>query len=245
MVELSLIGAITVFLAGIISFLSPCVLPLIPGYISYISGQHMPQSKPTKAWPNKFNTFILSLCFVLGFSTIFIAFGASASLLGRYLMAYREELNTVGGIIIIIFGLFMSGLIRFKWLNKEIRYYGNIPNAKGLSAYILGLAFAFGWTPCIGPVLGAILTMSATSSVNAGTVLLALYSLGLGVPFILAALFTEYFKEKTQALKRYGKTLNIIAGILMIIMGFAMIFGYLTTFAIWILKTFPILGQLG
>jgi len=248
MIELSIIGAATAFVAGIISFLSPCVLPLVPGYISYISGQSDVASAnvSSNAWSERLNSFSLSLSFVLGFSTIFIAFGASASLIGRYLMAYREEMNTFGGIVIIIFGIFISGLIRFKWLEKEKRYYGDLPGGKGVSAYMLGLAFAFGWTPCIGPILGAILTLSATSTaLNEGAALLAIYSLGLGIPFILAALFTDHFTKHTQALKKHGRKLQVIAGGLMIVMGFAMIFGYLTIFSIWILKIFPVLGQLG
>jgi cytochrome c-type biogenesis protein len=248
MIELSIIGATTAFIAGIISFLSPCVLPLVPGYVSYISGQSNIQSVKTgsTSWSEKLSSLPLSLSFVLGFSTIFIAFGASASLIGRYLMAYREEANLFGGIVIIIFGIFISGLIRFKWLEKETRYYGDVPGGKGVSAYLLGLAFAFGWTPCIGPILGSILTLSATSAaLNQGTALLAIYSMGLGVPFILAAMFTEHFTKHSQALKKHGRKLQVIAGGLMILMGFAMIFGYITSFSIWILKTFPILGQLG
>jgi len=249
MIELSIIGALSAFGAGIISFLSPCVLPLVPGYVSYISGQsvgHQKENQKSRSWSEILSTLSLSLSFVLGFSTVFIAFGASASTIGRWLFAYRYEANIVGGIIIIIFGLFISGLIRFNFLEKEFRYYGNLPGGRGVSAYLLGLAFAFGWTPCIGPILGAILTLSATTSlVNGGTILLAFYSLGLGVPFVLSALFTERFIAHSQRLKKQGKVLQIIAGSLLILMGIAMITGYLTDFSIWILKTLPWLGQLG
>lgn len=249
MIELSLFGALTAFVAGIISFLSPCVLPLVPGYISYISGNtvsHSNEKKNRRSWSEIFSTLSFSLSFVLGFSTVFIAFGASASTLGRWLFAYRYEVNIAGGIIIIIFGLFISGMLRFTMLEKEFRYYGKFPGGRGLSAYLLGLAFAFGWTPCIGPILGAILTISATTAlINDGTILLAFYSLGLGVPFILAAIFTDAFTRHSSRLKKHGRILQMIAGGLMIIMGIAMITGYLSEFSIWILKTFPILGQLG
>lgn len=249
MIELSIIGALSAFGAGIISFLSPCVLPLVPGYISYIGGQslgHDHPSKSNRSLTETLATLSLSLCFVLGFSTVFIAFGASATTIGRWLLAYRYEANILGGVIIIVFGLFISGLIRFNWMEKEFRYYGNLPGGRGLSAYLLGLAFAFGWTPCIGPILGAILTLSATSGLASGGIaLLALYSLGLGVPFILAALFTERFMSHSQRLKKHGRVLQIIAGGLLIVMGLAMITGYLTEFSIWILKSFPSLGELG
>ncbi|MCK4710301.1 MAG: cytochrome c biogenesis protein CcdA [Gammaproteobacteria bacterium] len=249
MIELSVIGALSAFGAGLISFLSPCVLPLVPGYISYIGGQtlgHDQSGKNQRSLSETLATLSLSLSFVFGFSTVFIAFGASASTIGQWLLAYRYEANIFGGIIIIVFGVFISGLIRFNWLEKEFRYYGNLPGGRGLSAYLLGLAFAFGWTPCIGPILGAILTLSATSGlVSGGTALLAFYSLGLGVPFILAALFTEHFTNHSQRLKKHGRVLQIIAGGLLIIMGVAMITGYLTDFSIWILKSFPWLGELG
>ena len=249
MIELSLVGALTAFVAGIISFLSPCVLPLVPGYISYISGNaagHADEQKKTRTLSEMLSTISLSLSFVLGFSTVFIAFGASATTIGRWLFAYRYEVNIAGGIIIIIFGLFISGLFRFSMLEKEFRYYGKLPGGRGLSAYLLGLAFALGWTPCIGPILGAILTISATTTlINDGTILLAFYSLGLGVPFILAAIFTDAFTRHSSGLKKHGRTLQIITGGLMIIMGIAMITGYLTDFSVWLLKTFPILGQLG
>jgi cytochrome c-type biogenesis protein len=249
MIELSLVGAVTAFVAGIISFMSPCVLPLVPGYISYISGNvasHPDEQKNSRSFAEMLSTISLSLSFVLGFSTVFIAFGASATTLGRWLFAYRYEVNIAGGIIIIIFGLFISGVLRFSMLEKEFRYYGKLPGGRGLSAYLLGLAFAFGWTPCIGPILGAILTISATTTlINDGTILLAFYSLGLGVPFILAAIFTDAFTRHSSGLKKHGRLLQIITGSLMIIMGIAMITGYLTDFSIWLLKAFPILGQLG
>lgn len=244
-----MIGLLSAFGAGIVSFLSPCVLPLVPGYLSYIGGNSIAiqnQQKNTRSIHKTLKTLALSFNFVLGFSTVFIAFGASATTLGQLLAAYRYEANIVGGIIIIIFGIFISGLVRINWLQREFRYYGELPGGRGLSAYLLGLAFAFGWTPCIGPILGAILTLSATSGlVSDGIALLTLYSLGLGVPFVLAALFTERFMRHAQRLKRHGRVLQFVTGGLLILMGLAMITGYLTDFSIWILKTLPWLGEFG
>lgn len=248
MIELSVFGAFSAFSAGLVSFLSPCVLPLVPGYISYIGGSSIGQQQELslRIDRKRLATVALSFSFVLGFSTVFIAFGASATWLGQWLTAYRFEANIIGGVIIILFGIFVTGLIRFSWFEKEARYYGNLPGGKVFPAYLLGIAFAFGWTPCIGPILGAILTLSATSSlVSDGTALLAFYSLGLGLPFMLAALFTELFVRHAGYLKKYGRALQLIAGALLILMGIAMITGYLTDFSIWILKTFPLLGELG
>lgn len=247
MIELSLIGLITAFGAGIISFLSPCVLPLVPGYVSYIGGVAAAREGQSRSLGELLSTLMLSLNFVLGFTTVFVAFGASASYIGQWLAAYRQEMNTAGGIVIIVFGLFIAGFLRFGWMERERRYYGRLPGGPGLSAYLLGLAFALGWTPCIGPILGAILTVSATTSnlVSEGTALLAVYSLGLGLPFVLAALFTDRFARQLQRLKRQGRWLQRVAGLLLIVMGIAMITGYLTDFSIWILKTFPWLGTLG
>ncbi len=245
--ELSLLGLFTAFGAGVISFLSPCVLPLVPGYVSWIGGVSARGKGQGRRLRERLSTLLLSFNFVLGFSTVFIAFGASASFIGQWLAAWRAEMNTVGGIIIILFGLFISGLVRFDWMQRDRRYHGQLAGGPGLAAYLLGLAFAFGWTPCIGPILGAILTLSATTSslVNEGTTLLAFYSLGLGLPFMLAALFTEGFIRRLQRLKTQGLWLQRLAGALMILMGIAMITGYLTDFSIWILKTFPWLGTLG
>lgn len=247
MIELSLIGISLAFGAGIISFLSPCVLPLVPGYLSYISGYSLGSQEPEQRYlRHRLKTLGLSLNFVLGFSSVFIAFGASATTLGQWLFAYRYETNIIGGVIIMVFGVLISGLVRINWLQREFRYFGSLPGGPGLSAYLLGLAFAFGWTPCIGPILGSILTLSATSAlISDGTALLAFYSLGLGVPFVLAALFTERFTRHSKSLRKHSRVLQAITGGLLILMGAAMITGYLTDISIWILKTMPWLGELG
>ncbi len=247
MMEIGSIGAFTAFAAGVISFLSPCVLPLVPGYLSYVSGQSLDQMRgqglsSRQTWA----VTGLGLLFVLGFSTVFIAFGASATAIGRWLASYRQELNLVGGAIVVLFGLLMTGLIKIQWLQREFRFHGDLKGGRKGAAYLLGVAFAFGWTPCIGPVLGAILTISATSGQEGtGTTLLAIYSLGLGLPFLLSALFTDRFLRHASRMRRHGRLLHAIAGGLLILMGIAMMTGYLTDFSIWLLKVFPWLGEIG
>src|SRR6267142_453957 len=186
---MSSIGVLTAFLAGLVSFLSPCVLPLVLGYVSYISGSTLEEADRSTA--GRWSVFLLGVYFVLGFSTIFVALGASATALSQLLLSYRYEATIIGGGVVILFGVFMTGRLRLSWLARDIRFHGNVRGGKPLGAYLLGLAFAFGWTPCIGPVLGAILTVSAASATVAKEVtLLAVYSLGLGIPFLLVALFT-------------------------------------------------------
>jgi cytochrome c-type biogenesis protein len=184
--------------------------------------------------------------FVFGFSTVFIALGASATALGQLLLRYRYETNIVGGAIIIVFGLFMLGLLRLSPLQRDVRFHANVPGGRPLGAYVLGLAFAFGWTPCIGPVLGAILTVSATSvTVADGIVLLTVYSLGLGVPFLLAAAFTGNLTTRLKTFGRVGRLLQYAAGAILVVMGIAMITGQLSAFSYWLIELFPMLGKIG
>lgn len=243
MLELTSISILTAFVGGAISFLSPCVLPLVPGYVSYIAGQSLPVGDERHATLPRLG---LSLLFVLGFSTVFVALGASATILGQFLLQYRYEANIVGGSIIILFGVFMVGMLKLPWLQRDIRFHKQIPGGRPLGAYLLGLAFAFGWTPCIGPILGAILTMSATTvTVSSGIALLSVYSLGLGLPFLLAAAFTSGLASRLKLIGRMGRHLQIAAGAVMIVMGIAMITGQLSTFSYRLLSTFPVLGQIG
>lgn len=244
--EISGIGIFTVFSAGLISFLSPCVLPLVPGYISFIAGKSLAEMTGQRDWRATARAFYLSLLFVSGFSTIFIMLGASASALGRLLLLYRYETNIIGGVVIIIFGVFMTGLVKIPWIQRELRFHGEILGARPTIAFGLGLAFAFGWTPCIGPILGAILTVSAVSTTSFnGIALLSIYSLGLAVPFLLVAVFTGSFLGRANLLRRIGRPLQVGAGIVMILMGIAMVTGYLTTFSYWLLKAFPVLSTIG
>lgn len=235
-----------VLVAGIISFLSPCVLPLVPGYVSYIAGQTIPDSTASKALIVRLQALALSACFILGFATIFVILGASATALGQALISYRYELNLVGGVIVIGFGLFATGLLRPAWLQRSFRVDIVLPGGRPAAAYLLGMAFAFGWTPCIGPILGAILTMSAASATVAkGVTLLAVYSLGLAIPFLLAALFTGDLLARIKLIGRVGRPLQILAGATMVLMGIAMITGELSRFSFWLLETFPWLSTIG
>ncbi|RWK65782.1 cytochrome c biogenesis protein CcdA [Mesorhizobium sp.] len=246
MLEISNIGVLTAFVAGILSFLSPCVLPLVPGYVSYVAGRKPAVVAADTAFAPSLPAMGLSLCFVLGFSTVFIAFGASATALGQMLLSYRVELNLVGGAIVILFGLFLTGLLRPSWMMREARFHSDMPTGRAASAYVLGLAFAFGWTPCIGPILGAILTVGAASAtVGQGIALLAIYSLGLGIPFLLAALFTDGLARRLKAMRRAGRMLQFAAGGIMVAMGLAMITGQLSVFSFWLLENFPIFTRIG
>ena len=246
MLEISNIGVLAAFIAGIISFLSPCVLPLVPGYVSYVAGGSLSDEPVGGATALRLPALGLSVCFVLGFSTVFVLLGASATALGQLLLAYRYELNIIGGAIVVAFGLFLLGFLRPVWLQRDFRFHTTIPGGRPFSAYILGLAFAFGWTPCIGPILGAILTVNAVSAtVWDGVALLAIYSLGLGMPFLAAAFFTDGLVARLRSIGRVGRILQLIAGGVMILMGVAMITGQLFAFSYWLLDTFPALGNIG
>ncbi|MDP2639731.1 MAG: cytochrome c biogenesis protein CcdA [Betaproteobacteria bacterium] len=244
--EISAIALVTAFGAGIVSFLSPCVLPLVPGYVSYVAGDRISQSHHAtdSAW--RLSALGLSFCFVLGFSTVFIVLGAGATGLGQLLLRYKNEANVIGGVLVMTFGLFMMGLLKLSWMQRDLRFHGNIKGARPLGAYLIGLAFAFGWTPCIGPVLGVILTLSAvTATVSSGVALLAAYSLGLGIPFIATAMFTDAFLAWKKSIARIGRPLQIGAGAVMALMGLAMITGQITQAALWLLNTFPGLATMG
>lgn len=246
MAEVSSIGALTAFGAGVVSFLSPCVLPLVPGYISYVAGKSIDQIPEEAPVHHPFHALALSACFVLGFTTVFVIFGASATALGQLLLKYRYEESLVGGAIVILFGLLITGFVRVPGLERDFRWHPPLNGGHPIGAYALGLGFAFGWTPCIGPVLGAILTMSAVSaSVSAGVALLTIYSLGLGVPFLLSAVFTDRLTRQLKKMRRAGRALQIGAGGVMVVMGVAMITGELTAFSYWLLETFPVLARIG
>ena len=245
MIELSNIGIAAAFAAGVISFLSPCVLPLVPGYVSYVAGHSIAERSAGNV-SVRLQTAALSGCFVLGFSTIFVVLGASATALGQVLLSHRHELNLVGGAIVIAFGLLTLGLLRFAWLQRDHRFHLYLPGGRPTAAYVLGLAFGFGWTPCIGPILGAILTVSAGSATVAnGVTLLSVYSLGLGLPFVLAAAFTDGMIARLSSIGRLGRNLQAVAGVIMIVMGAAMITGHLSTFSFWLLDAFPVLSTIG
>lgn len=244
MVDVSLFGLTAALLAGAISFLSPCVLPLVPGYVSYVAGRTAAQGGVASASSSR--AVWLSMCFVLGFSTIFIALGASATALGQALLRWRYELNLIGGVIIILFGMFMIGAARISIMERDFRFNLDVPGGQPAASYVLGLAFGFGWTPCIGPILGAILTASAASAtIGEGVVLLAVYSAGLGIPFLVVAAFTDRIAGRLRAIGRVGRRLHQAAGVVMILMGIAMMTGQLSALSYWMLDAFPILARIG
>lgn len=214
------------FLAGIMSFLSPCVLPLVPIYVSVISGISLEDLRHNKF---SFKTLTNTLAFIFGFSTIFITLGASSSMIGSFLFEYQDLLRIIGGIFIIFLGLFMTGLVKPQILMQERRFNLNRPSTGLLSSFFIGIVFAAGWTPCIGPILGAILLYTASqSSANEGILLLSIYSLGLAIPFLLSAMLISLFFTYTRKIGNFMKYISLIIGIIMIVIGVLILFDKLT-----------------
>lgn len=233
-------------IAGLVSFLSPCVLPLVPPYLIYLTGatiEHVANDEAISG--SKRAVMISAVLFVLGFSTVFVALGASASLIGALVHAWSAELAVVAGIVIIVMGLHFLGLTRIGFLMRE----GRLPIPKPVGrwgAYVMGLAFAFGWTPCIGPILAAILSVAAAeATVAKGAGLLAVYSAGLGVPFLIAAFMVEQFSTLFSRMKRYLTSIERAMGVLMIITGIGFLTGTVSNVSIWLLETFPSLQNIG
>ncbi|HEY0122800.1 MAG TPA: cytochrome c biogenesis CcdA family protein [Rhizobium sp.] len=246
--DISLLSAL---LAGALSFLSPCVLPLVPPYLCYMAGISVEQFRGGAAAvvsePRvRGNVLFSALFFTLGFATVFIALGAGASSIGLLLRQHLDILAKVGGLIIVVMGLNFLGVFRLGILAREARFQGGGKPATLTGAYIMGLAFAFGWTPCIGPVLGAILGVAASrETVGAGAGLLAIYSLGLAIPFWIAAGFSGAFMSFLVRFRRHLGTVEKIMGVFLVLTGLAFIFGYVSDMAIWFQQTFPILMKIG
>lgn len=236
-----------VALAGLVSFLSPCVLPLVPPYLGYLGGttiDHMTAEKGLESavWRR---VVLASVLFVLGFTTVFVALGASASVLGQLIQAWRLELAMVAGVVIILFGLHFLGVLRIPLLYSEARYQTRMEGASLAGAYLIGLAFAFGWTPCIGPVLSTVLALAADqATLGAGVRLLFVYSLGLGIPFVLAAIAIRPFLAFMQRFKRYLETVEKVMGLLLVVTGILFLTGSINWFGQWLLENVPVLGEL-
>ena len=228
------------FGAGFISFLSPCVLPLIPGYISYISGQSLQEILNSK----KIN-FLPLILFCLGFSTVFVILGASASLLGQKLLQNSEILRIVAGIVIIIFSLQLIGVINISYLNFDKRFETKTSNNIFFS-YVIGLAFGFGWTPCIGPILGSILALaSIEETLSRAIVLLVFYSLGLAIPFILSGYLIQKFLIFSKNFKKNINLISKIGGIILLITGILILTNQLQAIGFYIIKIFPFMQNFG
>ena len=226
--------------AGLVSFLSPCVLPLIPGYVSYISGSSLNELMESK----EINIFPIIL-FSFGFSIVFISFGATATYLGSLVLDYSYELRIIAGSLIIIFSLHIMGLLNIKFLNYEKRIHSNIkPSIFG--SILIGMAFGFGWTPCIGPILGSILALAATEeSINKGILLLLCYSLGLAIPFVLSGYLIQRFMIFSKNLKNKMNLISKIGGGLLLITGILMITNQLQALGFYLLRYIPFLGNIG
>ena len=246
MSEISLFGA---FVAGILSFLSPCVLPLVPAYLSFISGVSVDALRGDESFNHdkvRKTAMVQSLWFVLGFSLVFIALGASASWIGQWLLMHMAVLAKFAGLIIVIFGLHYTGLIRIPFLMMDARLNTqNVKGTSGMGALMLGAAFAFGWTPCIGPILGTILAMAgAQGQVGEGILLLVMYSVGLGIPFLLAAFATNAFLNWSQRFKRHLHMVEVVSGVLLIVVGVMIFLGSFSRVAAFILEYLPWLADI-
>ena len=242
-IDASLLPALFVALvAGIISFLSPCVLPIVPPYLAFMAGSSMEEIKSGKSR----KVIVSALFFVLGLSTVFMFLGLAASALGRSLLRFQGEMTIAGGVIIIIFGLHFLGVFRIPFLYREARIESGAKGGSFIGAYILGLAFAFGWTPCIGPILGTILFLVVEEgSAAKGMVMMAAYAIGLGLPFLLAAVFINRALGVMNRMKKHLNLIEKISGGLLVLIGVLMVTGWFSAMSFWLLEQFPALGAIG
>lgn len=238
------------FAAGVLSFLSPCVLPLVPPYLCYLAGVNLEEltgaqdEEQAKASSRK--AFLAAFVFVLGFSTVFVALGAGASAIGQLLREYLDILAKIAGVVIIIMGLHFLGVFKIRFLLMEKRYQASTAPATLIGAYVIGLAFALGWTPCIGPVLASILAIAASEeSVARGAGLLAVYSAGLGVPFLLAAFAINGFLAFMKRFRRHLGTVEKIMGAFLVLTGIMFLTGFMQVVSGWMLEMFPQLANIG
>ena len=236
-----------VALAGLVSFLSPCVLPLVPPYLIYLGGTSMEQMTEENGVAQDvwLRTVLASIVFVLGFTTVFVALGAGASAFGQFIGQYKAELAIVSGLVIIAFGLHFLGFLKIPLLYTEARYHTKQSGASLIGAYVIGLAFAFGWTPCVGPILATVLAVATREeSLTAGVTLLAAYSLGLGVPFILAAVAMRPFLAFMTRFRRHLGRVEKAMGGLLVVTGLLFVTGSMNGLGNWMLETFPALGRM-
>ncbi|MDQ2092655.1 cytochrome c biogenesis CcdA family protein [Rhodalgimonas zhirmunskyi] len=241
-IDASLLPAMLIALfAGLISFASPCVLPIVPPYLAYMSGTTLADLNAGKN-----RALIPALFFVLGLSTVFLIMGFAASMLGQAILQWQDWLNTIAGILVMIFGAHFVGVYRIGFLDREARLDAGDQGGSSFGAYLLGLAFAFGWTPCIGPQLSAILTLAANeASLARGTLLLAVYAAGLGIPFLLVAAFLPRMGGLMGWMKRHMEQIEKVMGLLLWTIGLMMLTGGFSAMSSWLLDTFPALQNIG
>ena len=230
------------FLAGLISFLSPCVLPLIPGYISYISGTSLDKIKEKKTNLIVFKTIF----FTLGFSFVFIALGSSASFIGKFFLVNSDILRIIAGVIIIFFSLQIIGIINFNFMNRDIRFFTEKYSDNLTFPFVVGAAFGFGWTPCIGPILGSIIALAALEeNVGKGILLLSFYSLGLAIPFIISGVLINKFLLFSKNFKKYMSIILKVGGAILLLTGIAILTNQLQVLGFFILEYFPLFENIG
>ena len=231
-------------LAGLLSFLSPCVLPIVPPYLAYMGGVSVTEMDGTRAARRR--VFLAAVFFVLGLSTVFLLLGFAASALGRSILALQDWFIIGAGLVIMVFGLHFIGVFRIGFMDREARIETGDQGGSAFGAFVLGLAFAFGWTPCLGPILGAILGLAASEADMArGTAMLAAYALGLGIPFLLVAAFFPSLKGVMAWMKRHMGRIEKISGVLLWTVGLMMLTGQFADFSYWLLEAFPGLATLG
>jgi cytochrome c-type biogenesis protein len=244
--SISFIGALG---AGLLSFLSPCVLPLVPPYLCFLAGislDDLTRDEKAPIWQPTWRGVALAFAFVLGFTTVFIALGASASVLGKVITAHFDTLAIIAGVMIIVLGLHFLGLFRIGLLFREARFRTVSRPAGFLGAYLVGLAFAFGWTPCVGPVLATILMVAGIeTSAARGGLLLGAYALGIGIPFLLASLFSGAFMRLMARLRAHMGVIEKVIGGALVLTGVLFLTGGMPRIAGWLLETFPTFGSIG
>lgn len=245
LIDAALLPALLVAVgAGVLSFLSPCVLPIVPPYLAYMGGVSI---KDMEGQVMRRGPVLLAAgFFVLGLSTIFLILGVAASAMGRALLQYQDWFITIAGLVIMVFGLHFLGILRLSFMDREARLDAGDQGGSAFGAYLLGLAFAFGWTPCLGPILGAILSMAATEAdLTRGTVLLGGYAVGLGIPFLLVAAFFPVMQGPMRFMKRHLGRIEKVSGLLLWTVGLMMATGQFAAFSFWLLETFPALATIG
>jgi len=240
------VSLLAAFGAGILSFVSPCVLPVVPGYLSFVSGATVDDLEKKGAGGRRWAIMADILFFVLGFSFVFVLLGASATAIGSFLLSKLSLLGKIAGVAVILLGLHMLGVFRLGFLYRERRFQAERKRIGLLGSFLVGMAFAFGWSPCIGPILGGILAYASTrETVGQGMVLLAAYSLGLGLPFIIAGLSIDAFFRVTSRFKRHFRAIEIASGALLIVIGVLIFTNQLTVISGWMAKQFPWLTNIG